>query len=103
PHSPTLDTYTLSLHDALPISARRTSAPPRSAAGRSCVSFGAAGLAGLIEQSLDRRRREPHVAGDRPDGVGAGGCGGDHVGDGVGDRKSTRLNSSHVKISYAVF
>src|SRR5690625_6450421 len=31
------------------------------------------------------------------DGVGA------HVGDGAGDRKSTRLNSSHVAISYAVF
>src|SRR5690606_41952141 len=26
-----------------------------------------------------------------------------HVGNLVGDRKSTRLNSSHVKISYAVF
>src|SRR5690606_41697902 len=26
-----------------------------------------------------------------------------HLGDGGGDRKSTRLNSSHVKISYAVF
>src|SRR5690606_40953323 len=25
------------------------------------------------------------------------------LGDGMGDRKSTRLNSSHVKISYAVF
>src|SRR3712207_8506303 len=27
----------------------------------------------------------------------------EHVVDGVGDRKSTRLNSSHANISYAVF
>src|SRR3712207_7717490 len=26
-----------------------------------------------------------------------------HAGEGVGDRKSTRLNSSHANISYAVF
>src|SRR5690606_40595968 len=31
------------------------------------------------------------------------GVGGGDSGDGMGDRKSTRLNSSHVKISYAVF
>src|SRR6266511_2488427 len=34
------------------------------------------------------------VRSDRPDGL---------VGSGTIDRKSTRLNSSHVKISYAVF
>src|SRR5437868_11441650 len=39
------------------------------------------------EQSLRLDRRQPHRA--------------DHDGD--GDRKSTRLNSSHVSISYAVF
>src|SRR5437870_7443219 len=57
--------YTLSLHDALPISARgsRCDAPPRPRHGW---------------------RRSP----DRP---------------ARGDRKSTRLNSSHVAISYAVF
>src|SRR5436305_4671231 len=54
--------YTLSLHDALPISAdrKRTVGPDR-------------GTALLTQQ--------PHS----------------------GDRKSTRLNSSHVRISYAVF
>src|SRR5690242_20951272 len=38
-------------------------------------------------------------------GVGAGSGGGDAAGadDAAGDRKSTRLNSSHMSISYAVF
>src|SRR5688572_30938497 len=39
-------------------------------------------------------------------GVGAGGVGGKHralLGPDVEDRKSTRLNSSHSQISYAVF
>src|SRR5690554_7628142 len=56
----TTEIYTLSLHDALPISAGRaprSSAPPR----------------------WPRRNRPTR------------------------DRKSTRLNSSHVRISYAVF
>src|SRR5437588_4493085 len=62
----TTEIYTLSLHDALPISRsgpstpRRARTPPRRAARCRC-----------------RRRR--------------------------GDRKSTRLNSSHTVISYAVF
>src|SRR5438874_9938654 len=49
-------------------------------------------------------------AGAEPVGLGAGledvGVEGDPVddrGDEAGDRKSTRLNSSHVEISYAVF
>src|SRR5690606_41494201 len=37
-----------------------------------------------------------------PNGGGHFVCGGAHLGGGL-DRKSTRLNSSHVKISYAVF
>src|SRR5215813_14599262 len=59
--------YTLSLHDALPISTRHRipsgSALGTASTGRCC------------------RRRIPSP----------------------GDRKSTRLNSSHVRISYAVF
>src|SRR2546430_12382334 len=62
----TTEIYTLSLHDALPISARRAPSP------------GAA----------------PAVAPARP--------GGPRRRDGR-DRKSTRLNSSHSQISYAVF
>src|SRR3712207_7938001 len=52
-----------------------------------------------------RQRREPRAAGDlgrvverRPRRVALGD---ERVG--VGDRKSTRLNSSHANISYAVF
>src|SRR6266704_6042889 len=59
----TTEIYTLSLHDALPISLVR----------------------------LRRDRRGAHLGGRR-------GRGAEHQ-----DRKSTRLNSSHVSISYAVF
>src|SRR5215475_15653693 len=62
----TTEIYTLSLHDALPISARRAAR----ARGRRC----------------GRRPRRRSPGRRRPE-----------------DRKSTRLNSSHVKISYAVF
>src|SRR5690349_21963047 len=60
----TTEIYTLSLHDALPISRSRSSAPrwPPGTAPASTAT------------------RPP-----------------------AGDRKSTRLNSSHVEISYAVF
>src|SRR5690348_18448365 len=77
---PTTEIYTLSLHDALPISRRG-----------------------------DRRRRDPHLAdarADRPARRGGGLMAGlPNTGlpsTGL-DRKSTRLNSSHPSISYAVF
>src|SRR5688572_32752630 len=76
----TTDIYTLSLHDALPI------------------FFEEVGGYGVAE----------HVGGDE-EGVGGGGAAvaGDAVvaeeGFDVVDRKSTRLNSSHSQISYAVF
>src|SRR5437868_7528663 len=66
----TTDIYTLSLHDALPISF----------AGD--VLAGVAFLKGRSE--ID------------PEKIGL-------IGHSEGDRKSTRLNSSHVSISYAVF
>src|SRR5436309_7629129 len=62
----TTEIYTLSLHDALPISAARP--------GRGDDS--------VLDPAQEER----------------GG-----IGRSVEDRKSTRLNSSHVKISYAVF
>src|SRR2546430_9505399 len=79
----TTEIYTLSLHDALPISHRggwhaRGSRRP-----------GARNRAGAAQ------RRRPHAA-----GVGLGGRAPALV---VRDRKSTRLNSSHSQISYAVF
>src|SRR5690606_42062611 len=82
--------YTLSLHDALPIyprSGRRRRGRPR---------------------RLPRRPgRAPHHR-HLPERVGRGAAGAHHpaaprVPGAAADRKSTRLNSSHVKISYAVF
>src|SRR5437660_6770219 len=72
--TPTTEIYTLSLHDALPIWDRRD---PRAGGDRHGTR--APGSAGQ-----DRRSRPGDRAADR-------------------DRKSTRLNSSHVAISYAVF
>src|SRR5438132_13835876 len=70
--------YPLSLHDALPISARRrvTRGPPKGPAGHR------------------READDEHVGQDEL-----------AVGEDVvaRDRKSTRLNSSHTVISYAVF
>src|SRR3712207_9253816 len=83
----TTEIYTLSLHDALPISHRLPAQPE------------------LLEPG-------PVPAGEEEDGVEVGGCGGvvGPPGDrGVeqplrqADRKSTRLNTSHANISYAVF
>src|SRR5690606_42093476 len=52
----------------------------------------------------DRLFREPAAAGADGGTRGPGRAGGpDARGAGKSDRKSTRLNSSHVKISYAVF
>src|SRR5690606_41281438 len=101
--STTTSCYTLSLHDALPIFTRIAHAAgagraARHASGRSVgrllregeeagdgvpVASGHRGPGGLRQD----RRREPRAA--------------DAVGVGDVDRKSTRLNSSHVKISYA--
>src|SRR5690606_41247777 len=81
--------YTLSLHDALPICADRacrtaetgdTPRTPICARGdRGCCTLGEA----------KRQSRIPTHA--------------SNLTTGMSDRKSTRLNSSHVKISYAVF
>src|SRR5690606_42094187 len=66
--------YTLSLHDALPICDHR-------AAGRESGGCLAGQHGGREIPRRDKRRNPGRFA----------------------DRKSTRLNSSHVKISYAVF
>src|SRR3712207_7614794 len=81
----TTEIYTLSLHDALPISRRRLlrlpGGVPRLARAAPRVRARAVG------RVLQEGHRPPvaHLAGVR------------------GDRKSTRLNSSHANISYAVF
>src|SRR5439155_20759466 len=70
--TPTTEIYTLSLHDALPIS--RTANPGHSHQWRTCAR---------AAQEIQKRSSSRSVA--------------------LRDRKSTRLNSSHVAISYAVF
>src|SRR3712207_8284868 len=78
----TTEIYTLSLHDALPISAPRRWARHRRGA-----------------RPPDRAAAAHHRSRDA-DGPPAPGVGG---GQPHRDRKSTRLNSSHANISYAVF
>src|SRR3712207_8874240 len=78
----TTEIYTLSLHDALPILVRLARHGGRGAEPRA-----------RARQRLHRRAeragpRALHAAGLAPRGA---------------DRKSTRLNSSHANISYAVF
>src|SRR2546430_17502986 len=74
----TTEIYTLSLHDALPISSRvRYWRTPFSVEWRTCCSWAAC-------CGARTRVRSTRSASD-------------------GDRKSTRLNSSHSQISYAVF
>src|SRR3712207_9113736 len=70
----TTEIYTLSLHDALPISAARRAR----GVGRRTGD-------GLLRQEHGARRAARGLPRARP------------------DRKSTRLNSSHANISYAVF
>src|SRR5690606_41531786 len=88
--------HPLSLHDALPIS----SGTPVYAANRGTVSLVgmhcASGNLVLIDHPGGIQTGYAHLSKFAP---------GLAVGDKVGtrDRKSTRLNSSHVKISYAVF
>src|SRR5690348_17873723 len=78
------DTYTLSLHDALPIYRQR-----RAAADRVQRCPPKRGTAGLRAVDPDDHRIRCHDALLPPSA---------HQ-----DRKSTRLNSSHPSISYAVF
>src|SRR3712207_8613946 len=89
----TTEIYTLSLHDALPIFG------PCARRGREVRLQGGA-LARV------QGRTEVGIRGQRPaPGVpGAGSERGERGDDeDVADRKSTRLNSSHANISYAVF
>src|SRR3712207_6970576 len=76
----TTEIYTLSLHDALPISAGRPRRPPGQLAGRPGCRL------------LDGGRGRHLAPGVVHGGAAAG-----------GDRKRTRLNSSHAHISYAGF
>src|SRR2546427_9565809 len=82
----TTEIYTLSLHDALPIST------PRCCLGRSTASRRHWGTWGELIPPRSRSHAQPPRACER-----------DRGGISSPDRKSTRLNSSHSQISYAVF
>src|SRR5207237_7921310 len=92
---------TLSLHDALPISLDRATATEREGASAgaeiervACVIQSAGERHNTAILGLDRPERVP-VAGQGNGGARDIGYDGAEVGDGVVDRKSTRLNSSH--------
>src|SRR3712207_6990089 len=78
----TTEIYTLSLHDALPISERG-------------ILSGVARRAALLQERSHVRPGRRLLGGRRGARV--------HEGGNEKDRKSTRLNSSHANISYAVF
>src|SRR2546430_8036943 len=82
----TTEIYTLSLHDALPISGGR----------RDSVAEAGGRRAALRSAAVPPREPGADLREERP-GAGRGG------GVRARDRKSTRLNSSHSQISYAVF
>src|SRR5207249_12025236 len=103
PDPPPPPIYTLSLHDALPISHRpqvitgpaptRPWAPAEGARSGGAPDRGRLPLDGperFLSDQLHDVALEPdeRLRGEQVDGA---------------DRKSTRLNSSHVSISYAVF
>src|SRR3712207_7518832 len=83
----TTEIYTLSLHDALPISRLRRCDRRRAAADLPLHLH-------LGRHGLRREAVRPGLRGDP--------AGGGHLRRRE-DRKSTRLNSSHANISYAVF
>src|SRR5688500_20032951 len=82
----------LSLHDALPIYRRHV-------VGDQERHVAAAGAGRLRLRRRPHRRLEHHVLGREPEDISAEGT----SAPGDLDRKSTRLNSSHLVISYAVF
>src|SRR5256885_4467486 len=85
----TTEIYTLSLHDALPIYALG-----RGAAGARLLA--AEALHPVAGDDAGVQRVDVHVVGTDLERHGAGEAA-------ERDRKSTRLNSSHLVISYAVF
>src|SRR2546427_4948948 len=85
----TTEIYTLSLHDALPISGSKLRQESTATAANACGGGERGGLYGFRSgQCHDGDRRQPELRLNRRL---------------VSDRKSTRLNSSHSQISYAVF
>src|SRR5438034_6802331 len=89
--------YSLSLHDALPISGWAI----LQLLGVALVALAVAAVRfGPARSVIERRRRSPL---EHEEALAAGLEGAGGVDTAVADRKSTRLNSSHTVISYAVF
>src|SRR5207249_8384823 len=103
PSPPTTAYYTLSLHDALPIWPDRSSASrPWTLEASLAGSMPAPPPVGVsVLSSFLRSYITPlnERLTDTADALGRD----DHLIERQRDRKSTRLNSSHVSISYAVF
>src|SRR3712207_7585383 len=85
----TTEIYTLSLHDALPI--WRVSTPKRRSSPMQASPTGFAGIAVTNDTGTPYVASETATFASAPPKVASR------------DRKSTRLNSSHANISYAVF
>src|SRR5690606_42017522 len=92
--TPTIVFYALSLHDALPISIDAVEGVERICSGT---------IQNALERVVIVRAEEGIYTGGQGKRVTWDTARTDHVGNCRVDRKSTRLNSSHVKISYAVF
>src|SRR5204863_9631872 len=88
------ENYTLSLHDALPISYLADHAAGRISLNRVCSAESAVHKRGCREYCVEYKYGED--ISQIPERTLCGVMG-------QQDRKSTRLNSSHVEISYAVF
>src|SRR5690606_41239103 len=85
----TTEIYTLSLHDALPISLVEGTRCAASRHPHACA--GASRRESAARTPFGNRAHPSNPSNACASGISSG------------DRKSTRLNSSHVKISYAVF
>src|SRR5438132_9069022 len=86
-YTATTEIYTLSLHDALPISLRARAGLPADAAG---------GAGGCVAPTGGAQSHHRPVSSQESRATRA-------AASLSADRKSTRLNSSHTVISYAVF
>src|SRR5690606_41378619 len=96
PHVATSQIHSLSLHDALPISLQATDAELIDAALEAASSYNVNARGAIHVYRVESLPRTATGKVQRKELS-------RQYTESVGDRKSTRLNSSHVKISYAVF
>src|SRR5205807_8361128 len=101
PPTPPTALYTLSLHDALPISARGERRRGKEFLRRQSRHCGGAGLEHGATRDAGPMLCVPHRAFLLESASSMARCSRSRVP--LRDRKSTRLNSSHLVISYAVF